>query len=198
MLHWMEWVVVMRNMPLAEVDNKITCKGVRYGAITSKLLRKTIFLLQSEVKTKIKEQLPNQLVLVFDGWTEGNEHFIGIHESKIDPISNLAIETLLSMQPLVLAEGVKTMTSADRVCHITKTLTHYGKTVDNIVCLAGDNCPVNQSMARILGVPLMGCGLHKFNLAIKNWVMEQPSLLRIIMNLSILMKKAGTLKTLQL
>ena len=66
------------------------------------------------------------------------------------------------------------MTAANHVCHFTKTLTQYGKTVDNIVCLAGDNCPVNQSMARILGVPLLGCGLHKFNLAIKNWVVEQP------------------------
>ena len=174
MFSWiMEWVAI-QSMPLTEVDNEITRKGICYhGAITSKLLRKTIFLLQSEVKTKIKEQLPNQLVLVFDGWTEGNEHFIGIHASYIDPISNLAIETLLSMQPL-LAEGIKTMTAADRVCHITKTRTHYGKTVDNIVCLAGDTCPVNQSMARILGVPLLWCGLHKFNLAIKNWVVEQP------------------------
>jgi hypothetical protein len=103
----MEWVV-MQKMPLAEVDNGITHKGMRYGAIASELLRKMIFLLQSEVKTKIKEQLPNQLVLVFDGWTEGNEHFIGIHASYIDPISNLASKTLLSMQPL-LAEGVKTM-----------------------------------------------------------------------------------------
>jgi hypothetical protein len=101
-------------------------------------------------------------VLVFDGWTEGNEHFIRIHASYIDPISNLAIETLLSMQPL-LAEGVKTMTAANHVCHFTKTLTQYGKKVDNIVCLAGDNCPVNQSMARILGVPLLGCGSHKLN-----------------------------------
>ena len=63
----------MRNMALAEVDNEIIHKGMRYGAITSKLLRKMIFLSQSEVKTKIKEQLTNQLVLVCDGWTEGNE-----------------------------------------------------------------------------------------------------------------------------
>ena len=50
--YWMEWVV-MRNMALAEVDNEITRKGICYhGAITSKLLRKMIFLLQSEVKTK--------------------------------------------------------------------------------------------------------------------------------------------------
>ena len=41
---------------------------------------------------------------------------------------------------------------------------------------------------------MLGCGSHKFNQAIKNWVTEQPSLLRVIMNLRILMKKAGTLK----
>jgi hypothetical protein len=46
-------------------------------------------------------------------------------------------------------------------------LTHYGKTVDNIVCLAGDNCPVRnqRSMARILRVLLLGSASHNFNLA---------------------------------
>jgi hypothetical protein len=60
MFSWiMEWVAI-QSMPLTEVDNEITRKGICYhGAITSKLLRKMIFLLLSEVKTKIKEQLPN-------------------------------------------------------------------------------------------------------------------------------------------
>jgi hypothetical protein len=48
-------------------------------------------------------------------------------------------------------------------------------------------------MARILGVPLLWCGLHKFNLAIKNWVAggTAQSLLRIVMNLSILLDGEG-------
>ena len=43
-----------------------------------------------------------------DGQRGMKENFVGIHASYIYPIKNLAIETLLSMQPL-LAEGVKTM-----------------------------------------------------------------------------------------
>ena len=77
-------------------------------------------------------------------------------------------------------------------------LTHYGKTVDNIVCLAGDNCPVNQSKnswISFVGVWIAQVLSSNLNQAIKKWVMEQPSLLRIIMNISILMKKAGTLKS---
>ena len=80
-----------------------------------------------------------------DGKRGMKENFIRIYVSYIDPISNLAIETLLSMQPLI-ADGVKAMTAADHICHITKTLPNYRMTVESIDCLAGDNCPVNLSM----------------------------------------------------
>ena len=45
MFGWIEWVV-MRNMPLAEVDDEITRTGMRNGPITSKLLRKMLFCFQ--------------------------------------------------------------------------------------------------------------------------------------------------------
>lgn len=70
---------------------------MRYGPITSKLLRKMLFLLQAEVNCQIKEKLPDQIVIVFDGWTEGSDHYITVHASYIDPISNVAVETLLSI-----------------------------------------------------------------------------------------------------
>ena len=192
MFGWIEWVV-MRNMPLAEVDDEITQTGMRYGPITSKLLRKMLFLLQAEVNCQIKEKLPDQIVIVFDGWTEGSDHYIAVHASYIDPISNVAVETLLSIRPL-LCDGVLGMTAADHVHHISKTLSLYGKTNENIVCLAGDNCSVNQRMAKLLGVPLLGCGSHKFNLAVKSWMADKPTLIKIVARLSILMKKASTLK----
>ena len=86
------------------------------------------------------------------------------------------------------------MTAADQVHHISKTLALYGKTYDNIVCLAGDNCSVNQRIAKHLGVLLLGCGSHKFNLAVKSWMADKPTFINIVARLSILMKKASTLK----
>ena len=64
MFGWIEWVVI-RNMPLTEVDDEITRTGMRYGPITSKLLRKMLFLLQAEVNCQIKkEKLPDRIVIV--------------------------------------------------------------------------------------------------------------------------------------
>jgi hypothetical protein len=49
-------------------------------------------------------------------------------------------------------------------------------------------------MAKLLGVPLLGCGSHKFSLAVKSWMADKPTLIKIVARLSILMKKASTLK----
>jgi hypothetical protein len=43
-------------------------------------------------------------------------------------------------------------------------------------------------------VPLIGCGSHKFNLAINKWISNQPHLEVIIQKVSGVMKKASTLK----
>jgi hypothetical protein len=49
-------------------------------------------------------------------------------------------------------------------------------------------------MAHILRVPLIGCGSHKLNLAIKKWISNQPQLGIIIQKVAGVMKKASTLK----
>jgi hypothetical protein len=77
---------------------------------------------------------------------------------------------------------------------LLKMLSLYGKTDTNIVCLVGDNCSVNQSMSKILKVPLIGCGSHKFNLAIRKWISNQPGIEDIIQKVALVMKKASTLK----
>jgi hypothetical protein len=83
------------------------------------------------------------------------------------------------MKPL-LADGIKGMRAMDHLDHVEKVLESYGKTFENILCLVGDKCSVNQSMARILGVPLIGCASHKFNLAVCQWISQQSELTPIV------------------
>ena len=45
-----------------------------------------------------------------------------------------------------------------------------------------------------MSVPLIGCGSHKFNLAVVKWIKEQPNLTDIISKVAAVMKKASTLK----
>ena len=102
-------------------------------------------------------------------------------------------QTVLSMRPL-LNEDIKGMTAQDHLHHLSMILGMYGKSDTNIVCLIGDNCAVNQSMSKILKAPLVGCGSHKFNLAVRKWISNQPQLEKIIQCIANVMKKASTLK----
>ena len=60
----------------------------------------------------------------------------------------------------------------------------YGKNKTNVICLVGDNCSVNQSIARTMEVSLIGCASHKLNLAVKKWIENQPELKEIIAKVS--------------
>ena len=77
------------------------------------------------------------------------------------------------------------MRAVDHIDHLTRVLESYGKSEKNLVCLVGNNCAVNQSMARIMNVPLLGCASHKFNLAVRRWIAEQEELTPIIAKVSI-------------
>ena len=136
------------------------------------------------VKGYIKHRLPAKFALIFDGWTEGTDHYIGVwasynvtdasHDGKEHPVT-----TLLSIRPL-LADGVEGMTAKDHLCHLTRVLEGYGKNKTNVICLVGDNCSVNQSIARTMEVPLIGCASHKLNLAVRRWIENQAELKEII------------------
>ena len=95
------------------------------------------------------------------------------------------------MKPL-LADGVKGMTAQDHLTHISRILQLYGKQTLNAICLVGDNCSVNQSLAHAMSVPLIGCGSHKLNVAVRKWIKEQPNLKDIIAKVAAVMKKAST------
>lgn len=72
MFRWIEWIVV-KSLPLRIVDDPLsTCDGVRYKPFTLKLLHKYILAATSTAMTAlVAEKLPNDLAIVFDGWTVG-------------------------------------------------------------------------------------------------------------------------------
>jgi hypothetical protein len=53
---------------------------------------------------------------------------------------------------------------------------------------------ISVCMSRLLKVPLIGCGSHKFNLAVQKWISNQPQLEDIISKVASVMRKASTLK----
>jgi hypothetical protein len=181
MFKWIEFVV-MKNLPVSIVDCPYTRDITRLKKVSAQTLRCHILELLSVVKETIQAELPPKFIIVFDGWTEGFHHYIGIAAAylKVGADSEeVPVQSILSMKPL-LADGMKGMRATDHLEHVEKVLESYGKTLENILYLVGDNCSVNQSMARILGVPLIGCASHKFNLAVRQWISQQAERTPII------------------
>jgi hypothetical protein len=186
MNRWIRFVV-MRNLPVSIVDCPYTRDiGCGLKPVSGRTLRRNILALRDVMKNTLRKELPSRFAVVFDGWSEGTQHYIGVAASYIKKVDDteVSVQTMLSMRPL-LADGVKGMRAVDHIDHLTRVLESYGKNEKNVVCLVGDNCAVNQSMARIMNVPLLGCASHKFNLAVRRWISEQEELNPIIAKVSI-------------
>ena len=197
MFDWIE-LLVMKNFPLTFVDCPFVRSQSKLRSVCSKTVRKHIFALVEVVRETIKNKLStSKFVVMFDGWTEGTEHYIGLNVSYNvhykESGKQVPTHSLLSIRPL-LAEEVVGMTATDHLRHISKVMSSYGRASEDILCFVGDNCAVNKKMAADLGVPLLGCASHKFNLAVRMWIKSQPQLAIIINKVSLVMKKASTLK----
>jgi hypothetical protein len=178
-----QWIkfIVLKNLPVSFVDCPHTRDIARLKPISARTLRRHILSLRDVLKETLRKELPSKFVVVFDGWSEGTQHYIGVAASYMKTVDGkeTACQTMLSMKPL-LTDGITGMRAIDHIEHLSKVLEGYGKSKNDIICLVGDNCAVNQSMARILGIPLLGCASHKFNLAVRRWISERPELTSII------------------
>jgi hypothetical protein len=103
--------------------------------VSSKLIRKLILSLVSIVREDLKLRLPDKFILIFDGWTEGTDHYIGIwasyntsvlDKSEVDHDSTkeTPVQSLLSIRPLLVG-GIQGMTAQDHLTHITHVLQLY-------------------------------------------------------------------------
>ena len=138
----------MRNLPLSIVDCPLALAGVRWKPICSKQLRKQILSLRSVIKEDIQAKLPNRFTIIFDSWSEGTEHYIGISATYCVTTGgtekgNEIKSSLLLMQPLMTGEVTGMRTVQSHLTHLsTIPLQSYGKTEENVVCLVGDNFAV--------------------------------------------------------
>ncbi len=157
MFSWIRFIV-MKNLPVSLVD----CTYTRDISRLRSSIRRHILSLLDVLKETLRRELPSsRFVEVFDGWTKGTHHYIGDAASymKVVDGKEVPIQTMLSMQPL-LANGTQGMRAVDYIEHLSKVLGSYRKSTGGIICLVGNNCQVNQSMARILNVQLLGCASH--------------------------------------
>ncbi|KAG6944417.1 hypothetical protein JG688_00017085, partial [Phytophthora aleatoria] len=151
--HWLEWVVD-RNMPLSEVDHPTTRSMSHLKPIPSKTLKNYLAATTRAVEKEIaKRSLP---FLV----SYGQLFYI-----------------LLAVAPLDEAD----LTTASHCAYIRNILTIFGQSEQSLKFFVGDNCATNQLTATLLGVPLVGCASHRFNLATTIVLAEHEDLVGALM-----------------
>ncbi|KAF0735380.1 hypothetical protein AaE_009084 [Aphanomyces astaci] len=84
---------------------------------------------------------------------------------------------MLAFAPM-LDEG--DFSAAQHIAFLAATLELYGRTLNSVTFLVGDNCSVNQCMARMMGVPMVGCASHRLNLAVRQFLDKQEATLDTI------------------
>jgi hypothetical protein len=121
MFSWIRFIV-MKNLPVSLVD----CTYTRDISRLRSSIRRHILSLLDVLKETLRRELPSRFVVVFYGWTEGTQHYIGDAASYMKVVNGkeVPIQTMLSMQPL-LANGTQGMRDVDYIEHMSKVLGSY-------------------------------------------------------------------------
>ena len=170
---WIELICICLK-PFSFVEDPTIRKYINLGSMNNVTLKKYMTKLTLEVEKKITKELPGKFALIIDGWSKGSTHFVGLFASYPWNNRNGYRTALLTFSPL---ENETSFTAADHVDFIKYTLSIYEKNLENVVALIGDNAEVNKSMAKLLGIPLIGCASHKFNLAVSAYLEKDNILL---------------------
>ncbi|OWY95181.1 LOW QUALITY PROTEIN: hypothetical protein PHMEG_00034881 [Phytophthora megakarya] len=149
----------MQNMPIHEVEDGLTRAMSKLQPVTVKAVKKCMKGIAIKVGCKLEKELGTLFGLMFDGWTHGGTHYVALYGVYEDD-ETLRVP-LLGLFPL--ADGTQT---ADAHMELFKNiLDMYDKTPQMVGLLVGDNYNTNQAIANKMGVPLVGCASHRFNLA---------------------------------
>ena len=171
MTNWIE-LMVMKNLPLALVDDDMFRKASCYTPVSSNSLKKYMELLCREMEEELRNILPKMFGIIFDGWSEGNDHFIALFACYHQKGETKT--PLLAFQPIpdydASNETDYQLTAAAHKEFIISTLAFYKRVPEALTFLVGDNCSTNKSLATLCGVPLIGCGSHRLNLAVKTFL----------------------------
>jgi hypothetical protein len=93
-------------------------------------------------------------------------------------------QRLLAISPM--EDG---LTADAHIEYLEAILDVYDKRLSMIKFLVADNCSTNKSIATKLGVPLVGCASHRFNLAVTRVISESEDLITQIQNMMIQLRQ---------
>lgn len=181
---WLDWVI-SDDLPFNFVEKGRTKLYSNIKSISSKTFKKYLFKLTDAVKEKIKQDLPKTFGLMFDGWTVGTEHYLGLFAVYMSDGRLKKVLLACRVQDDVTDETEFTaevrndekyfgLSAEDLYDEIYATLLDYGFSEEQLANMediveffTADNCSTNRSMCKKAGIPFIGCKSHLLNLAIK-------------------------------
>ena len=120
-----------------------------------------------KLRRKLKKILPTRFSLIFDGWSHGDTHYVGVFATF--PTSTMIGYTkiLLGISPM----GNEESQSADAyIEYFEFILDSFEKTWSNVSALIGDNFATNKAVAKKVKCSFIGRASHRFNLAVQGYL----------------------------
>ncbi|ETN20376.1 hypothetical protein PPTG_03398 [Phytophthora nicotianae INRA-310] len=183
---WLEWVI-SANLPLSFVEMESTRRYTKLPPVCRNTLRANMEGVTKAVEIKIGNEMPDKFGLLLDGWTHGTEHYLGVFACYETPSGPQY--PLLSLAPIVV-DAAGRFDAETHMAALAAFLPYFGKDLSNCIFLVGDNCAVNKRLARLMGIPLVGCASHRLNLAVRTLLEPHEADLEQVQSL---MKRLRTL-----
>lgn len=182
MFQWLQWIL-MRNMPVHEVEDALTRAMSKLRPVTVKAVQKCMEGIAIKIGQDLKKELGILFGLMFDGWSHAGVHYVALF-AVYEPDGKLRVP-LLGLPPL--ADGNQT---ADVHVELFKNILDvYNKTLDMVGFMVGDKYNTNQAIANKMAVPLVGCASHRFNLAVNKFLAPYKTLLSGVNTLMVELRK---------
>ena len=125
---------------------------------------------------------PDQFAVVIDGWGESSTHYLAVFAVFPDKSDAGYSHALLSFSPMLDEEKFTAVFHYESIYEILQL---YGKNFSNVACIIGDNCSVNQALARISKCYLVGCASHRLNLGIQRFLITYSDLILSIRSIMV-------------
>ena len=146
--NWLR-LLIKKNLPLTfceDIEFK-ECLNSDFTDISYKTLKKRMYMIVKSVENTIKEKLNSSgnIALIFDGWTERSNHYLGVFAAtpKNEPL-------LLAFAPFL---NEQRLNADEHIIFLDFILDLYAIDASKICCIVADNTNTNKSVANKMRVP---------------------------------------------
>ncbi|ETI50573.1 hypothetical protein F443_05899 [Phytophthora nicotianae P1569] len=157
---WLEWIA-KGNFPVAFVEMESTRRYSNLATV------RDMEIVTKAVERSINDELLERFGAILDRWTHCSNHYLAVQACyDKDGVRHCL---LLYMVPIINGPDDR-LNAENYMCALASFLPFFGKDVSNVIFLVGDNCAVNRRLARLMGVPLVGCVSHRLNFAVRRFL----------------------------